>query len=417
MKKLSILFGAIFFLFVISTGAWAAPPAKDVNCDLPCINSYEIEDGAVGSDDITDGTVDTADIADGAITDAKITGPISRGNLETASNRVVVAQSGGDYTTITDALNSIAPSAANPFVIDVMPGTYIEDVTMKSYVHLRGAGRDVTTIQATSTSNSVVTIDTLTGVTVSGLTLRDGRNGILCNESSPTIMGNTIDGNNEGINNYYLCHGVITDNIITGNGEGILNEESSPMIIGNQMTGNLWEGIWNTQNSNPLISGNVISNSDWDGIVNDNWSSPIIEGNVISGNVNYAIANFDGSEPVITGNTLTGNGSQGIYASGGPKTVIEGNTILDNGEEGIYVRSYAITIIGNTIRGNLGDGVRVNNLASPALSHNKITGNGGGTYSDINVNSGTPNISFNIYDTITGSGTGAYNVKSDGTPW
>jgi hypothetical protein len=76
-------------------------------------------------------------------------------------NLLVVAKSGGDYTTITDALNSITTNSPdNPFTIYVAPGIYSEMVTMKPYVDIEGAGEQATKI--TFTSDSTIT-STVTG--------------------------------------------------------------------------------------------------------------------------------------------------------------------------------------------------------------------------------------------------------------
>jgi len=62
-------------------------------------------------------------------------------------NVVVVAQSGGDYTSVQSAIDSIGDAAAdNAYLVWVAPGVYSETVTMKPYVHLQGAGQEATII-------------------------------------------------------------------------------------------------------------------------------------------------------------------------------------------------------------------------------------------------------------------------------
>lgn len=70
---------------------------------------------------------------------------------------VVVAKSGGDYTSITDAMNAIEPSSSSRYLVLVMPGVYTEQVTLDQYVHLKGAGKEMTFI--TSQANHPILID------------------------------------------------------------------------------------------------------------------------------------------------------------------------------------------------------------------------------------------------------------------
>ncbi len=63
---------------------------------------------------------------------------------------VIVAKSGGSYTTITEAMNSINPSSTSRYLVWVAPGLYEEQVTVKPYVHLKGAGLSTTQIRSTA---------------------------------------------------------------------------------------------------------------------------------------------------------------------------------------------------------------------------------------------------------------------------
>jgi hypothetical protein len=94
------------------------------------------------------------------------------------------------------------------------------------------------------------------------------------------------------------------------------------------------------------------------------------------------------------------------------------NHFLGNTSAGItLVSSPSLTITGNTILSNGGGGGRSTGIAnfgsSPKILNNQITGN---VVNDITVDSTSiPNISFNVYDNLSGStGVGNFNVSSTG---
>ncbi len=93
---------------------------------------------------------------------------------------VTVAKSGGDYTSVVSALNSITDSSStNRYLVRVMPGEYTETslVTVKSYVHVRGSGPNATVITSSrssaSPSNASATVDLLDNGRISNLTVRN----------------------------------------------------------------------------------------------------------------------------------------------------------------------------------------------------------------------------------------------------
>ena len=60
-------------------------------------------------------------------------------NIYSPAQLVTVAKSGGDFTTIQAAINSILDaSAAKPYVVKIYPGVYSEALTVKDYVSLSG---------------------------------------------------------------------------------------------------------------------------------------------------------------------------------------------------------------------------------------------------------------------------------------
>lgn len=69
------------------------------------------------------------------------------------ANVIIVAESGGDYTHIQTALDSITDASdSNRYLVWVAPGLYQEQVMMKEYVDVEGAGRNLTTISWTGGS-------------------------------------------------------------------------------------------------------------------------------------------------------------------------------------------------------------------------------------------------------------------------
>ncbi|HMQ32649.1 MAG TPA: pectinesterase family protein [Chloroflexaceae bacterium] len=70
---------------------------------------------------------------------------------------ITVAASGGDFTSVAAALDSIAsPSADNRYLVWVAPGTYTESalVRVRPYVHLKGSGPNATVITSARTASS-----------------------------------------------------------------------------------------------------------------------------------------------------------------------------------------------------------------------------------------------------------------------
>ncbi|MBI3609651.1 MAG: right-handed parallel beta-helix repeat-containing protein [Nitrospirae bacterium] len=245
------------------------------------------------------------------------------------AQRVIVAASGGDYTSISAALAAINPDAKKPYVIEVMPGIYAENVTMKDYVHLKGAGREVTTVQSPSVSSAVIALSNLTHVAISGLTIKGGRYGIHIDETSATISGNTITGNFVGIlsssSSIPPPSPMISENTISGNGfDGIGDDSSSPTIKGNTITGNFNRGISTSGGffPPPTIMENLISGNNGSGIETNNTRATIM-GNFITENAGDGIGNYNvpagtigpldkPAFSTISGNTITRNGGNGI---------------------------------------------------------------------------------------------------------
>lgn len=259
MRRVRISALVVLMMFIVN-----AMPSFTYALGPNTVDSAAIIDGQVMTSDIAAFAVTTAKIANGAVTDANITGPISASKIEKPANVVVVAKSGGDFATISAALAAINPTADNPYIVKVMPGVYNESVTMKSYVHLQGAGREVTSI--IYEDNNIITCNNIVKAEISGFTLA-GYIGISNVGSSPIITDNHFNPYGWG-------------------GRGINNSSASPVISNNTFTvqGNPQVGIENASNSSPIITNNNLigDGTAWAGIRTEG-GTPSITNNVIRG--------------------------------------------------------------------------------------------------------------------------------------
>jgi hypothetical protein len=95
---------------------------------------------------------------------------------------VTVAKSGGDYTSVQAAIDSIDDASAdNAYLVWIAPGIYNETVTLKPHIHLQGAGQAATVITST-VSNETWPPAQGTLVLTTSTSLRDlavGNSGVL----------------------------------------------------------------------------------------------------------------------------------------------------------------------------------------------------------------------------------------------
>ena len=100
--------------------------------------------------------------------------------VDTQEKHVSVSSSGAAFTTIKDAIDSIVTagdaSASNPYVIDVGPGTYVEDnsggaITIPNYVSIIGDTFIASIVTPSTTSIDMFVTDTLGQATIKNITI------------------------------------------------------------------------------------------------------------------------------------------------------------------------------------------------------------------------------------------------------
>ena len=217
--------------------------------------------------------------------------------VEPLDNVINVAKSGGDFTTITDALNAITDASdANPYIIRVAPGVYEETVDLKSHVDIEGSGEQTTIIRSIGGGSLSPTSGSSATMRASGNIVAEVR--FLTVESDST--DNAVAIWTKSIPSASLKFTHVTAKATTSGhtSVGILNYESSPTLehvtVSAHGAATLSYGLFNYRLSAPNVQNSTFS--------------------ATSSNQSYGIENEDQSAPVLTNVTAIGFG--GAYPYG-----------------------------------------------------------------------------------------------------
>ena len=166
-----------------------------------------------------------------------------------------MAKSGGEFTSIQAALDSIADASSdNRYLVVVGPGTYQEKVQLRPWVDMTGAGRGITIISAPGASYE-------DQATVSG---EDN-----CELSHLTVVSTGGSSYAVGISNLLTSPRIHhVDILVTGGGSagtvGILNNVASPELsdlaieVSGLSSGGSVSGIYNFSSSSPSLKHTTI---------------------------------------------------------------------------------------------------------------------------------------------------------------
>lgn len=168
------------------------------------------------------------------------------------------------FKTINEALSQAQPGD----VITVDPGTYQENVILKSGVTLKGAGADKSIIDGGGNGSVVVCKD---GSVIQGFTIRKSGKagtsgntmdaGVKVDRGSATVSRNHIESNNTGILLNHASSSTVWGNRIIGNRRfGVYVLYGKPEIKNNVIAGNRQMGIYSGY-AEPEVINNVITES------------------------------------------------------------------------------------------------------------------------------------------------------------
>jgi hypothetical protein len=342
-------------------------------------------------------------------------------------NVVVVAKSGGDYTSVQAAIDSVAGAAAdNPYLVWVAPGVYSETVTMKPYVHLQGAGQEATIITSDA-SSSAWPPDRATLVLASDVSLRDltvGNSGagdanaalLATAGMTRTLVADvTARALGGGVSNHAI--------LLSGGGTGVTLQQVTALAENGSTLG---VGLVNMRGAAAVLRGGSFTGrggyNSW-GIFNRGSGTTLQAASVTAlggngSNLNVGLYNYDGAAAVLRGGVFTGRGgdqSGGVANQLASTLTAEGITALaENGSINYSLSNYddtAMTVRGAivTARGGVDNYALANefNVTLDAASVTALAENGS------NNNYGLWNVN-NAQATVRG---GSFTARGGADAW
>jgi hypothetical protein len=259
------------------------------------------------------------------------------------ADTLIVDQNGsGDFLKIQDAINA----ATYGDTVQVMTGTYVENITLKNGVTVIGEEAEVCIIDGNYKGSVVTSRGCDPNTILDGFTLMKGR-------GAKNYINFSIGG---GISNFRYSSPIIKNCVIKWNaaryGGGICNYEyCNPKIIDCKVINNSADwggGIYNYRSNSEITNCNITNNTSLGGGGMANYSSsPRVVNSVFWKN----FAEFEGagmsngrSEPMVINCTFTGNVSfdrgrgGGLSNSNSSKAtlincILWGNAAYDDGRE------------------------------------------------------------------------------------
>jgi pectin methylesterase-like acyl-CoA thioesterase len=248
-------------------------------------------------------------------------------------NVVIVAKSGGDFTNIQSALDSITTAGdANRFLVYVAPGVYTEQVSMKPFVDIQGSGELTTKITYTGS----VAPDTGTLIGANDAELR-------------FLTVENTGGSNHAIAIYNsgsaprLTHITASASGGTSANYGVFNVASSPKMT--DMTasatgGAASYGVYSTTISSPTMTNMTASAS---GATN-----------------NVGVGSFNNSTLTMTNVTASASGgtiSYGLDSNGSSWAVVNNSKIAGVTATVLSYASSPVSIGASQLSGGLAAGI------------------------------------------------------------
>ena len=323
-------------------------------------------------------------------------------------NVVVVAKSGGDYTSVQTAIDSVSDAAAdNAYLVWVAPGVYSEMVTMKPYVHLQGAGQEATIITSTASSSAwpptQATLVLASDVSLRNLTVGNGGAGdsnvaLLATAGMTRTLAADVTARalGGGVSNHAI--------VLSGSGTGVTLQQVTALAE-NGSSHNI--GLVNIGGAAAVLRGGSFTGRGggygW-GIFSVNSGTTLQAESVTAlgedgSDHNVGLYNYDSVAAVLRGGVFTGRGGNqagGVSNAFTSTLTAQGVTALaENGSENYAMGNY--------------------NVSTATLSGGVFTARGGGSNyalsNEFNVTMKADNVT-SLAENGSGNNHGLWNVNN-----
>ncbi|MGB8644402.1 MAG: dockerin type I domain-containing protein [Anaerolineae bacterium] len=288
--------------------------------------------------------------------------------------------------------------------INVLAGTYVENVVVSKQLTLTGAGEGVSIIYPAVSAPNPCSGSSLCGGAASNI--------ILVQANNVTISGFTLDGDNPNLTSTYNAGGANLDarnGIITNHAVGVYNN----LVIANVTVKNIYlRGIYASSGGTFNIHDNIVQNvqGETQSIAVMNFGgSGIFARNTVSDTNDGVVSNWSTGTQYL-GNIITNSGS-GVHTdnaggNGGTADLLEGNTV-SNCKAGGYGVWVFVPTLAPTVKSN-----HVTNCAVGLAMAGGITPPVTTTFSNNVVDGGGLANSVGIYLTTDEFGWGYGNVAA-----